>query len=294
MVPPVFPSKPGADRDLVTAIRSELAAIEPTRACCRAAERAGLGAAARGRARTPAVARLAVRLGQEAQGRAFGWAGAAEHCRFAYLRGLFLAQGSLSLASSRVHLEFVVAPDEAAVLAGALADVGVPAAWRVRRGRGVVTWKSGGRVTRFLRAAGAGPSLLELEARGVSRVLRGELNRLFNAEAANLERAVEASVRQIAAIGRLEADGRLSAERPPVRAVAAARRRAPDATLSELAAETALTRSSVQRALERVERLAPREPGSGAAGAPSGVRPAPISQSGTRHSAHDASAPLPG
>jgi hypothetical protein len=278
----------------VAAIRAELAAIEPTRACCRAAERAGLGAAARGRARTPAVARLAVRLGPEVPGRAFDWPRAAEHCRFAYLRGLFLAQGSLSLASSRAHLEFVVAPDEAAVLAGALAEVGLPATWRVRRGREVVTWKSGGRVTSFLRAAGAGPSLLQLEARGVSRVLRGELNRLFNAEAANLERAVEASVRQIAAIERLEADGRLGAERPPVRAVAAARRRAPDATLSELAAETALTRSSVQRALERMERLAPLESGPMRIGDASHGRTAQTRRPGSSHSAHDARAPLPG
>ena len=49
-------------RDLVEAVRAELAAIDPPRDCCRAAERAGLGDAARGRARSPVVARLAVRL----------------------------------------------------------------------------------------------------------------------------------------------------------------------------------------------------------------------------------------
>ena len=49
--------------------------------------------------------------------RAFDWPSAAEHCRLAWLRGLFLARGSLSLASGRTHLEFVVAPDEAPTLA---------------------------------------------------------------------------------------------------------------------------------------------------------------------------------
>jgi DNA-binding protein WhiA len=111
-------------------------------------------------------------------------------------------------------------------------------------------------VAAFLRAIGAGPSLLELEARGVARTLRGDLNRLLNAEAANLERAVGASARQLQAIASLAADGRLAGERKAVQAVAGARRAIPDGTLAELAADLGVTRSSVQRALERIERLA--------------------------------------
>src|SRR5436190_19752435 len=49
-----------ADRDLVAALRGELAAIDSSRPCDREAERAGLGAG--GRSRDPVVARLAVRL----------------------------------------------------------------------------------------------------------------------------------------------------------------------------------------------------------------------------------------
>ena len=44
---------------------------------------------------------------------------------------------------------------------------GLPAAWRLRRGRGVVTWKSGDTVGLFLRRIGATAALLELEARQV-------------------------------------------------------------------------------------------------------------------------------
>jgi hypothetical protein len=169
---------------------------------------------------------------------------------------LFLARGSLSLGATRTHLEFVVDPRDASELARRLDLLGLPAAVRVRRGRGVVTWKSGDRVAAFLRAIGAGPSLLELEARRVARTLRGDLNRLLNAEAANLERAVGASARQLQAIASLAADGRLAAEREAVQAAAGARRAIPDGTLAELAAELGVTRSSVQRALERIERLA--------------------------------------
>ena len=173
----------------------------------------------------------------------------------AWLRGLFLARGSLSLASGRTHLEFVVPASEAPVLAARLEEVGLPAAWRLRRGHGVVTWKSADTVGLFLRRIGAGGALLELEARQVARALRGDLNRVLNAESANLQRAVGAAGRQIAAIDELDADGRLAAQPPVVRMVAAARRETPEATLGELAERLNLHRSTVQRALERIEHL---------------------------------------
>lgn len=248
----------GTERDLVLALRAELAAIDPSRACDREAERAGLEPA--GRRRDPALARLAVRLARRDDAitdpAAFDWASRPEHCRFAWLRGRFLSQGSLSFANGRTHLELVVAPDEARSLAGHLETAGIPPSWRIRRGRGVVTWKSAEMVHVVLRRIGAGPSLLELEARQVARTLRGELNRVLNAESANLTRTVAAAGRQLDAIAQLGADGRLAKQPESVRVVAAARRETPEATLGELAERLAIHRSAVQRALERIERLA--------------------------------------
>ncbi len=174
----------------------------------------------------------------------------------AYLRGRFLAHGSLSIVGARTHLEFVVGPDEAPVLARWVGEAELPASWRMRRGRGVVTWKSGEIVGLFLRRIGAGAALLELEARQVSRAMRGELNRILNAESSNLQRSVAAAGRQLAAIDQLEADGRLGEQPYVVRSVAEARRETPEATLADLADRLGLHRSGVQRALERVERLA--------------------------------------
>ena len=271
-----------ADRDLVSAIRAELAAIVPQRICDRAAESAGLGSALA--TREAAVARLAVRLGREpteaghlltgrrrtkhvrvveadAGDAPFDWDTVADHCRIAWLRGRFLARGSLSLASGRAHLEFVVPPDEAAVLAARLGELSLPASWRIRRGRGVVTWKSADTISTFLRRIGAGSAILELESRQVARAMRGDINRVINAESANLQRAVVAASRQIRAIDVLEADGRLAEQPPVVRLVADARRATPEATFAELAEGLRLHRSTVQRSLERLERLA--APGAG-------------------------------
>jgi hypothetical protein len=272
-----------ADRDLVAAIRAELASIDPARSCDRDAESAGLGTDLV--TREAAVARLAVRLGRGTDAgsllasrrrpkrvherhpvpaggeatppdssRAFDWAAAEEHCRLAWLRGRFLARGSLSVVNGRTHLEFVLPPAEAPVLAGRLAEFGLPANWRLRRGRGVVTWKSAETVGLFLRRIGGGAALLELEARQVARALRGDLNRVINAESANVQRSVEAAGRQVEAIERLEAIGRLEGLPDQVRLVAAARRETPEATLAELADRLAIHRSAVQRALDRLER----------------------------------------
>jgi DNA-binding protein WhiA len=250
------------ERDLVAALRAELAAVDPSRTCDRRALWAGLGVddpGVRGVAgRDAVVARLTVRLGHAGREgvAAFDWTSAPEHCRMAYLRGRFLARGSLSLAGGRTHLEFVVASAEAPVLATQLRDVGLPASWRLRRGRGVVTWKGAERVGTFLRRAGAGAALLELEARQVSRSVRGDLNRVINAESANLTRAVAAAGRQLAAINVLVGDGRLASQPYVVRLVADARAETPEATYGELADRLSLHRSAVQRALERIERLA--------------------------------------
>ena len=252
------------ERDLVEAMRAELAAIDPPRRCCRQAEAAGLEGALRPRRR--ATARLALRLrrwketeGAAAPGAlpaAFDWSTAPDHCRAAYLRGRFLAHGSVSLASGRTHLEFVVAADEARALCEHLSELGLYASWRLRRDRGVVTWKSTETLGTFLRLVGGGAALLELEARQVSRTVRGDLNRVINAESANLQRAVEAAARQLEAIDTLEADGRLAAQTYLVRVVAQGRRDIPEATFTELAERLELHRSAVQRALARIERLA--------------------------------------
>ena len=291
----------GSDRDLVLALRSELAAIDPSRPCDRRAE--ALALADVGIARDGPLARLLLRLARERAVvraardaavperaapdaaapepasvdaaapepaappdaaidaeptglAAFDWASLSDHCRLAWLRGLFLGHGSLSLSGGRTHLEFLVAASDAALLARWLGEAGLPASWRVRRGRGVVTWKNGDVVGLFLRRIGATGALLEVEARQVSRALRGDLNRVINAESANLQRAVGAAGRQMAAIEELTASGELATQSYVVRSVAEARRETPEATLGELAERLGIQRSAAQRALERIERLA--------------------------------------
>ncbi len=116
-------------------------------------------------------------------------------------------------------------------------------------------WKSRAEIFDLLRRLGAGSSVAELEARGVIRQVRGELNRSINAETANLQRTVRAGIRQAEAIRRLDDAGALDSI-GLLRLVAEARRTHPDATIAELGERLHLTRSAVQRSLRSLERQA--------------------------------------
>jgi DNA-binding protein WhiA len=245
--------------DLATALRAELAALDPARRCCRAAERAGLGQAALGRARTPLLGRLAVRLEDASTEAAFDWASAAEHDRVAWLRGALLAHGSISVTPTGTHLEVIVDPGLEREIGEWLESSGFPAGARVRRGRGVLTWKSSEGIVALLRRLGATGVPLEIESRLIGRSVAGQLNRVVNAENANLRRAVAAAHRQLADIDALERHDALRRLPRNVRRVATARRRSPEATFSELAAHLDMSRGQVQRAFGLIETTALHE-----------------------------------
>jgi DNA-binding protein WhiA len=239
--------------ELVAPLWAELAAIEPARRCCRVAERAGLGAEARGRARTPAIGRLAVRLEGEGGTDGFDWESSAAHCRMAHLRGLLLAHGSLSISAAGTHLELVVPSSALDAAAARVAALGFPAGARVRRGKGVLTWKEAESIIGLLRRLGSSAAALEIETRLLGRSLRGQMNRVVNAEGANLRRAVEAAHRQLSHIEALERNDGLRGLSRRTKRVVAARRRAPEATFGELAVAVGLSRAQVQRAFHEVE-----------------------------------------
>jgi hypothetical protein len=258
------------EADLVASIRHELAAIRPARTCCIQAELAALGDS--GRRADVSLARAVHELGTELEqrGAARGWAGSprdqaescaadlagarsAQHCRLALLRGRILARGSLSLASGSVHLEINVSSAEASHLARLTERDQLGGHRRERRGKGLLVWKGRDVLIDLLRRLGATAAVAEMEARGIGREIRGSLNRSVNAETANLTRAVHAGIRQARACAAALEEELLETDGLHAR-VARARSGAPDATLSELAADLDLARSTVQRALAQIER----------------------------------------
>ena len=173
-------------------------------------------------------------------------------CRRAYLRGLFLAGGSLSAGPSGYLLELRPPRGESMRARHVIAGAGVVAHSRVRRGRSVLMVRSADAITAFLRLAGAGETLLRFESRRVQREVRGRTNAAVNAESANLARAVSAAREQSDAIRVLTRSGRLARLPREVRTAAAARMRSPEATLAQLAARLDTTKWSVRQRLRRI------------------------------------------
>ena len=135
--------------------------------------------------------------------------------RRAFLRGVLLATRSLSFSPSGPHVEFVLRERRRSRCRSARRSrVERPRALRsVRRGRHIVYLKGHEEIAALLRLVGANRGVLELETHRVGRDVRSRLNRLLNAEEANLGRTVRAAGRQLAAIARLDAEGRLLAPR---------------------------------------------------------------------------------
>jgi hypothetical protein len=276
-------------------LKGELARIQPARACCRRAELAGLLFANPDGVRTldHATARVAVHLAAAAGLPAIGpmpvarrpassagashrpggrhhlqvvlggadaatwsWADAQPHDHRAFLRGALL-NASISLSGQSTHVEFVLHDRlRARELLERLRSVNVHGKLLLRRGRAVVYLKGQEEVATLLRLTGANRALLDYEANRVSRDVRNRLNRLLNAEEANVDRTVRAADRQLRAIAELAASGELERLPDGLRETAEQRRRQPDADLDTLAASLGVSRSAVNHRLRRLVVLA--------------------------------------
>ncbi|MEO8251943.1 MAG: DNA-binding protein WhiA [Chloroflexota bacterium] len=270
-------------------LRGELARIRPARACCRRAELVGLlqTVDADGGVRTldHATARIAVELAASigvvatthrppASARVPGrhhlrvtldgevpsaWeAATAKACdRRAFVRGLLLGAGSISGGAGGPHVELVFRDRRrAGELKRLLAASDVRASHMLRRGRHVVYLKGHEQIGGLLRLIGANRALLDFETTRVSREVQNRLNRLVNAEEANLARTVRAADRQLQAIARLEAIGELERVGDGLREAAAHRRRQPEADLDTLASTMGISRSAMNHRLRRLVELA--------------------------------------
>jgi cell division protein WhiA len=173
----------------------------------------------------------------------------------ALLRGAFIAGGSLSNPERAVHLEVTpVAPAAAPLLIAAFQQVITGSAPRYDEVRGRLVIKSGAVVSDLLAALGATRAFLTFDDRRLRRQLRGEANRLANADAANLSRVAGRAGAQVDAIERTVAAYGWESFDDEHRTVALARLANPSASVSELAELLGLPRSTLHRRLTALGR----------------------------------------
>jgi hypothetical protein len=175
-------------------------------------------------------------------------------CRRSRLRGAFLSAGRLVRPDGEPYLEIGSADESGATqLADDFATLGVSARTRRRRGRWVVTVRSGPAVGTALSSIGAQAGRLTFEAGRVIREVRSGVNRRLNAETANLRRTAAAGVLQLESIAVLEADiARWRALPPALREAATLRARHPDDDLAQLAERAGCSRPAMAGRLHRL------------------------------------------
>lgn len=180
-------------------------------------------------------------------------------CAISYLRGAFLGGGFVADPHGDFHFELTAETEELARDLGALMQrFEITAKVTQRRGLYTVYLKGAEPIVTFLALVGAHRALLRTEDVRIMKSMRNDVNRIVNAETANLQKAADAAMSQIEAI-RLLAEVRGLENLPPaLEELARLRLAQPEVSLRELGelADPPLSKSAVYHRVRRIEELA--------------------------------------
>ena len=180
-------------------------------------------------------------------------------CRMSFLRGVFLACGSVTDPEKEYHLEFVLEDESfAAALQRLIARFSLNAHMAKRRSMTLLYLKGQSEITDMLSIFGAQSARFAMEDAYIRKELRNNANRAVNCDSANVQRAVTAASRQTQAIERvLAAYGRESLP-PALRETAEKRLMYPEMSLEELGqmCEPPIGKSGINHRLRKLEAMA--------------------------------------
>lgn len=160
-----------------------------------------------------------------------------DHCRAAFLRGAFLAGGSVTDPMKSYHLELATAHYHVGrEMPALLREAGFEGKLTTRKGSQIVYFKQCDHIEDFLTAIGAPVSAMEVMNAKLERDIRGSVNRQVNCDSANADKTVAAATGQLSAIQRLEEQGKLAALPDKLKETAKLRLDNPELALSQLAA----------------------------------------------------------
>ena len=180
-------------------------------------------------------------------------------CRRAFLRGAFLASGSISDPERFYHFEIVCAAEaKARQLKEIMGTFGLDGKIVLRKRYYVVYIKEGSQIVDVLNVMEAPVSLMELENIRILKEMRNSVNRQVNCETANINKTVAASVKQIRDIEYIRDTMGFESLPENLEEMAQVRLLKPDATLKELgeALEPPVGKSGVNHRLRRLSELA--------------------------------------
>lgn len=156
-------------------------------------------------------------------------------CRRAFIRGAFLASGSISDPEKFYHFEIVCATmAKAEQLKNIILTFSIDAKIVARKKYFVVYIKEGSQIVDILNVMEAHVALMNLENIRIMKEMRNSVNRQVNCETANINKTVSAAVRQLEDIEYIRDTAGLSSLPDNLYEIAQIRLDRPEATLKEL------------------------------------------------------------
>lgn len=180
-------------------------------------------------------------------------------CKRAFIRGAFMAAGSISDPNKAYHFEIVChTMEQASQLAGLLRDFDTDAKIVERKGHYVVYIKEGAHIVDCLNIMEAYVSLMKLENVRILKEMRNSVNRKVNCETANISKTVNAAVKQIEDIELIRKMRGLDDLPPQLREMALLRLEYPEAPLKELGGylDPPVGKSGVNHRLRKLSAIA--------------------------------------
>lgn len=180
-------------------------------------------------------------------------------CKRAFLRGTFLAAGSISDPEKSYHLEIVCNTKERALqVQSILKELELDARIVARKKNQVVYLKEGSQIVELLGLMEAGISLMNLENIRILKEISNNVNRKVNCETANIGKTVSAAVKQIEDIRYIETHIGFSQLARGLEEVAVLRLQYQDATLKELGEmlNPPVGKSGVNHRLRKLSKIA--------------------------------------
>ena len=159
-----------------------------------------------------------------------------DECCRTFLRGAFLAGGSVTDPEKRYHLELDTGHAQASrEVAALLTEMGfLPHSVR-RGGSSVIYFKQSEHIEDLLTTIGAPAAAMDIMTAKVDKEIRNGANRAMNCDMANVNKTIDAALEQKNAIQRLQENGRLERLPEKLRQTALLRLQYPEMSLSQLA-----------------------------------------------------------
>ncbi|MCI7617909.1 MAG: DNA-binding protein WhiA [Firmicutes bacterium] len=181
-------------------------------------------------------------------------------CKKAYLRGVFMGAGTMSDPEKSYDLEFVLDSANMASDLKKLINSFVDLSCKVteRRGKHVVYMKKADYISDMLAIMGASSQVFSMEETRIKKEMVGSARRMSNCDSANMDRSIEASMKHIEAIKKIQNTKGLASLPDNLREAAELRIEHPDISIAALGelCDPPLKKSGINKRLMKIEEIA--------------------------------------